>query len=46
MLMMHQDDIDYIIKWDSIVLYNDLQYKKKLIAILDPDLLKLRTEEI
>ena len=46
MLMMHLDDTDYIINWDSIILYKDLQYKEKPIAILDPDVLKLRTEEI
>ena len=46
MLMMHHDDTNYIIKLDSIVLYKDLKYKEERIAILDPDVLKLRIEEI
>ncbi|WMV13720.1 hypothetical protein MTR67_007105 [Solanum verrucosum] len=37
---------DYIIKWDSVLLYKDLQYEEEPIAILDRDVQKLRTKEI
>ncbi|XP_049391518.1 uncharacterized protein LOC125855910 [Solanum stenotomum] len=37
---------DYIIKWNSILLDNDLQYEVEPVAILDRDIQKLRTKEI
>lgn len=37
----YHGDRDYIIKWDSIVLDKNLQYKKEMIAILYPDMHKL-----
>ncbi|WMV08256.1 hypothetical protein MTR67_001641 [Solanum verrucosum] len=46
MLKRYHGDGDYIIKWDSIVLDKDLQYKEEPIAILYSDVRKLRTKEI
>ncbi|WMV50348.1 hypothetical protein MTR67_043733 [Solanum verrucosum] len=46
MLKRYHSDGDYIIKWDSILLDNDLQYEEEPIAILDRDVRKLRTKEI
>ncbi|KAH0678812.1 hypothetical protein KY284_019897 [Solanum tuberosum] len=46
MLKRYHGDGDYIIKWNSIVLDKDLQYKEEPIAILDHDVHKLRTKEI
>ena len=46
MLKRYHDDGDYVIKWDLIVLYKDLQYKEKPIYIIDHDVRKLRTKEI
>ncbi|XP_049348180.1 uncharacterized protein LOC125812746 [Solanum verrucosum] len=45
-LSRYHGDGDYIIKWDTIVLDNDLQYEEELIAILDRDVHKLRTKDI
>ena len=45
MLKKYHGDMDYIIKWDSVLLDKDLQYKR-LFAILDHDIQKLRTKEI
>ncbi|KAK4738711.1 hypothetical protein R3W88_002408 [Solanum pinnatisectum] len=46
MLKRYHGDRDYIIKWDSVVLDNDLQYEEEPVAILDRDVRKLRTKEI
>ncbi|KAH0765327.1 hypothetical protein KY285_001198 [Solanum tuberosum] len=46
MLKRYHGDGDYIIKWDSIVLDTDLQYKEELIEIPDRVVRKLRTKEI
>lgn len=46
MLKRYHGNVDYIIKWDSIVLDKDLQYEEELIVILDCDVRKLRTKEI
>jgi len=46
MLKRYHGDGDYIIKWDSIALEQNLQYEEALIAILDRDVRKLRTNEI
>ncbi|WMV54571.1 hypothetical protein MTR67_047956 [Solanum verrucosum] len=46
MLNRYHGDGDYIIKWDSVLLDKDLQYKEEPIAILDRDVRKLRTKEI
>ncbi|WMV18340.1 hypothetical protein MTR67_011725 [Solanum verrucosum] len=40
MLKRYHGDGNYIIKWDSIVLYKDLQYEEEPIAILDRDVRK------
>ncbi|WMV46390.1 hypothetical protein MTR67_039775 [Solanum verrucosum] len=45
-LKRYHGDEDYIIKWDSIVLDKNLQYKEEPIAILDRDVRKMRTKEI
>ncbi|WMV24151.1 hypothetical protein MTR67_017536 [Solanum verrucosum] len=44
MLKKYHGDGDYVIKWDSILLDNDLQYEKEPVAILDRDIQKLRTK--
>ncbi|XP_055806886.1 uncharacterized protein LOC129875621 [Solanum dulcamara] len=46
MLKKYHGDRDYIIKWDSVLLDNDLQYEEELVVILDCDVRKLRTKEI
>ncbi|XP_049382686.1 uncharacterized protein LOC125847020 [Solanum stenotomum] len=46
MLKKYHRDGDYIIKWDSVLLDNDLQYKEEPVAIHDRDVQKLRTKEI
>ncbi|XP_049414771.1 uncharacterized protein LOC125877553 [Solanum stenotomum] len=46
MLKKYHGDKDYILKWDSVLLDKDLQYKEEPIAILDRDVRKLRTKEI
>ncbi|KAH0745920.1 hypothetical protein KY285_007577 [Solanum tuberosum] len=46
MLKRYHGDRDYIIKWDSIVLYKDLQYEEEPIVILDRDMRKCRTKDI
>ncbi|WMV49796.1 hypothetical protein MTR67_043181 [Solanum verrucosum] len=46
MFKKYHGDGAYIIKWDSVLLDKYLQYEKELIAILDCDVLKLRTKEI
>ncbi|WMV24956.1 hypothetical protein MTR67_018341 [Solanum verrucosum] len=43
MLKRYHGDREYIIKWDSIVLEKDLQYEEEPIAILDRNVLELRT---
>ncbi|WMV41812.1 hypothetical protein MTR67_035197 [Solanum verrucosum] len=46
MLKKYHRDVDYIIKWDSILLDKDLQYEEEPVAILDRDVRKLRSKEI
>ncbi|XP_055830764.1 uncharacterized protein LOC129899769 [Solanum dulcamara] len=46
MLKMYHGNIDYIIKWDSILFDKDIQYKLEAVGILDCDIRKLRTKEI
>ncbi|WMV26805.1 hypothetical protein MTR67_020190, partial [Solanum verrucosum] len=46
MLKKYHGDGDYIIKWDSVLLYKDLKYKEEPIAIFDHDIRKLRTKKI
>ncbi|XP_015167991.1 uncharacterized protein [Solanum tuberosum] len=46
MLKRYHRDGDNIIKWDSVLLYKDLQYGEELVAILDRNVRKLRTKEI
>ncbi|KAK4715863.1 hypothetical protein R3W88_014201 [Solanum pinnatisectum] len=46
LLKKYHGDRDYIIKWDSVLLDKNLQYKEESIAILDRDVQKLRTKEI
>ncbi|WMV13772.1 hypothetical protein MTR67_007157 [Solanum verrucosum] len=46
MLKKYHGDGDYIIKWDSILLDKDLQFEEEPVAILDPNVRKLRTKKI
>ncbi|XP_059306598.1 uncharacterized protein LOC132058048 [Lycium ferocissimum] len=46
MLKRYHGDGSYIIRWDSILLYENLSYEKKPAAILDRDVRKLRPKEI
>ncbi|XP_055803194.1 uncharacterized protein LOC129872286 [Solanum dulcamara] len=46
MLKKYHGDGDYIIKWGSVLLDKELQYKEETITILDRDVWKLRTKEI
>ena len=39
-------DGEFIIKWDLIVLYKDLEYEEEPVAMLYYDVQKLRIEEI
>ena len=39
-------DGDYIIKWDSILLDNNLQYEEDSIAVLDQDVWRSWTKDI
>ena len=39
-------DGDYIIKWDSILLDNNLQYEEDSIAVLDRDVWRSWTKDI
>ncbi|WMV24897.1 hypothetical protein MTR67_018282 [Solanum verrucosum] len=41
----YHGNMDYIIKWDSIVLDKDLQYDEEPIAIFDRDVRKLRNKD-
>ncbi|XP_055835207.1 uncharacterized protein LOC129903691 [Solanum dulcamara] len=46
MFKKYHGDVAYIIKWESILLYKDLQYKEEHIVILDHDVRKMNTKEI
>lgn len=46
MLKIYHEDIDYIIKWDSIVLVKNLQYYEEPISILGRDVPMLSTNDI
>lgn len=39
-------DEDFIIEWDSILLEKNIQYKEKLVSILDRDVRRFRTKLI
>ena len=39
-------DGDYIIKWDSILIENNIQYEENSIAVLDPDVWRSWTKDI
>ncbi|XP_015057524.1 uncharacterized protein LOC107003746 [Solanum pennellii] len=45
-LRRYHNDGDYVIKWNSIVLHNDLQYEEEPISILDLDVRKKRTKDM
>ncbi|WMV29221.1 hypothetical protein MTR67_022606 [Solanum verrucosum] len=45
-LEMYHGNVDYMIKWNSIVLNKELYYEEERIVILDRDVLKLRKKEI
>ncbi|WMV45456.1 hypothetical protein MTR67_038841 [Solanum verrucosum] len=46
MLKKYHGDVDYIIKWESLLLHKNLQYEEEPIAFLDRDVQKMRTKEI
>ncbi|WMV08861.1 hypothetical protein MTR67_002246 [Solanum verrucosum] len=46
MLKKYHGGGNHIIKWDSVLLDKDLQYREEPVAILDRDIRKLRTKEI
>lgn len=46
MLKRYYRDWDYIIKWDTVLLDNDLSYEQEQVVILDRDIQKLRMKEI
>ncbi|WMV58786.1 hypothetical protein MTR67_052171 [Solanum verrucosum] len=46
MLKKYHSDGNYIIRWDSILLDEDLSYEKEHVAILDREVRKLRSKEI
>ncbi|XP_059294490.1 uncharacterized protein LOC132047465 [Lycium ferocissimum] len=46
MLKRYHGDGSYIIRWDSILLDENLSYEKEPVAILDRDVRKLRSKEI
>ncbi|XP_055803446.1 uncharacterized protein LOC129872496 [Solanum dulcamara] len=45
-LNKYHGDGDYIIKWNLVLLDNNLQYEEEPVAILDRDAYKMRTKEI
>ena len=46
MLKKYHGDVNYIIRWDSILLDENLSYEEEPIAILDREVRKLRSKEI
>ncbi|XP_069144513.1 uncharacterized protein [Solanum lycopersicum] len=46
MLEKYHGDGNYIIRWDSVLLDENLSYEEEPIAILDRDVRKLRSKEI
>ena len=46
MLKKYHGDGNYIIRWDSVLLDENLSYEEEPIAILDRDVRKLRSKEI
>ena len=46
MLKRYHGDGNYIIRWDSVLLDENLSYEKEPIAILDREIRKLRSREI
>ena len=46
MLKKYHGDGNYIIRWDSVLLDENLSYEEELVAILDREVCKLRSREI
>ena len=46
MLKRYHGDGNYIIRWDSVLLDENLSYEKEPVAILDREIRKLRSREI
>ena len=46
MLKRYHGDGNYIIRWDSVLLYENLSYEEDPVAILDREVRKLRLREI
>ena len=45
MLKRYHGDGNYIIRWDSVLLDENLSYKEEPVAILDREVRKLRSKE-
>ena len=46
MLKRYHGDGDYIIRWDSVLLDENLSYEEEPVAILDREVRRLRSREI
>ena len=46
MLKKYHGDGNYIIRWDSVLLDENLSYEEETVAILDREVRKLRSKEI
>ena len=46
MLKRYHGDGNYIIRWDSVLLYENLSYEEEPVAILDREIRKLRSRDI
>ena len=46
MLIKYHDDGNYIIRWDSLLLDENLSYKEEPVSIIDREVRKLRSKEI
>ena len=46
MLKKYHGDGNYIIRWDSVLLDENLSYEEEPVAILDKEVRKLRSKEI
>ena len=46
MLKRYHGDGNYIIRWDSVLLDENLSYEEEHVAILDREVRKLRSREI
>ena len=46
MLKRYHGDGNYIIRWDSVLLDENLSYEEEHVAILDREVRKLRSKEI